>query len=92
MDVTKRMVFAVAGLFVSISAPGWAGMIENYPDAIMCKIDKGRIVLYIDRVRDDGRAIYKIIGGQFVEVDANGVLHRENAPGECNGKTIEQLT
>ena len=87
----KRVVLAIASLVVSISAPGWAGMIEDYPDAIVCKIDKRRIVLYIDRVLDDGRAIYKVIGGQFVEVDADGVLHRENAPGDCIGKTIEQL-
>ncbi|MDH3663400.1 MAG: hypothetical protein OEU92_25865 [Alphaproteobacteria bacterium] len=69
---------------------GQAGMFDNLPDMIHCKTPKGTIVLYLDRIQDGGSAYYRGLGGGIAELDANGVLHRENQP-DCDGKSLDQL-
>ena len=67
-----------------------AGIFEDFPDVILCKIDGGTLVVYLDRALDDGGAIYKGLGGSFATVDADGVFHRENQQ-DCDGKTLDEL-
>ncbi len=78
-------------VLISFAIPemSWAGVIEGYPDVIVCNEKNFRIVLYIDRHLKDGTALYRGGGGGVLKVDKNGVLNRPNA--DCHGKTIEDL-
>lgn len=66
-----------------------AGVIEGYPDLIVCNEKNFRIVIYIDRQLKDGTVLYSGGGGGVLKVDKNGVLDRPNT--DCHGKTIEEL-
>ncbi len=70
--------------------PTKAGVFEGFPDMIVCDFPGDKIVAYIDRVLDDGGAVYKAPSGQFATVDPDGILHRENLP-DCDGKSLTQL-
>ena len=80
----------LAGAILSHPGQSLAGVFEDLPDLILCKTPKGTIVLYLDRVHDEGGAQYRGLGGGIAQLDASGVLYRENQP-DCDGKSIEQL-
>ena len=63
----------LTGVLLAYPLLGKAGMFENLPDLIVCKTPKGAIVLYLDKVHDDGGAHYRGLGGGIAELDANGV-------------------
>ena len=42
---------------------------------IVCDFPGGKIVAYIDRVLDDGGAIYNVLSGQLATVDPDGISH-----------------
>ncbi|MGI9493544.1 MAG: hypothetical protein ACR2QF_14190 [Geminicoccaceae bacterium] len=88
----KRMWFFAILMVFLLGHPGHASdsVFENFPDLILCKTPKGTIVLYLDQVFDEGSAHYRGLGGGIAQLDANGVLHRENQP-DCDGETLEQL-
>lgn len=90
MKQRPRVLCVATVLLVSVVAPTKAGVFEGFPDMILCDFQSGKIVVYIDRVLDDGGAIYKVLSGQGVTVDSDGVLHRENLP-DCDGKSLTQL-
>ncbi len=75
--------------FSTISEMSGAGVIEGYPDIIVCNEKSFRIVVYIDRQLKDGTVLYRGGGGGVLKVDKNGVMDRPNA--DCHGKTIEEL-
>ncbi len=90
MKPHARLLTTVTAMLICTTAPTKAGIFEGFPDMIVCKMRGGQIVVYIDRVLDDGGALYKVLSGQSVSVDSDGVLHRENLP-DCDGKSLEQL-
>ncbi len=75
--------------FSTISEMSRAGVIEGYPDIIVCNEKNFWIVLYIDRQLKDGTVLYRGGGPGILKVDKNGVLDRPNT--DCHGKTIEEL-
>ena len=79
--------FTLGSLQVAIAA---AGIIEGYPDVIVCRTSDARVVGYLHRVFDDGSAVYMGLAGGFATVTPDGVLHRDGAM-DCDGKTLKQL-
>ena len=75
--------------FSTISEMSRAGVIEGYPDIIVCNEKSFRIVIYIDRQLKDGTVLYRGGVSGVLKVDKNGVLDRPNT--DCHGKTIEEL-
>ncbi len=71
--------------------PSYAGVIEGFPDIIVCdRAGGGKVVLTIVQTFADGSAAYRGRGNNVAIVGADGVMRREGAP-DCNGKTLEQL-
>ncbi len=88
-----QRLLTAAALAVMVGLPtgtGHADMIEGFPDVIICpRGDMNRIV-YLDRTFTDGRALYRTLNDQVVEVGTDRVFRRENEPG-CDGKTLDEL-
>lgn len=85
-----RLFGILAAAAASFAAPAAAGMIEGYPDIVICRAGEMRTIGYLHRVMDDGSAVYMALGGEFATVTPDRVLHREGAS-DCNRKTLEQL-
>ena len=72
--------------------PSYAGVIEGFPDIIVCdRAGGGKVVLTIVQTFADGSAAYRGRGNNVAIVSVDSVLGREGAPANCNGKTLEQL-
>ena len=72
--------------------PSYAGIIEGFPDIIVCdKPGGGKVVLTIVQTFADGSVAYRGRGNNVVRVSVDRVLRREGAAADCNGKTLEQL-
>jgi hypothetical protein len=85
------LAFAIA-MFVSLG-PAAAGLLDDVPDAIVCDLGKGKLVVYVARRLDDGSTLYEALAREFttiITVDPKGVLHWENNAG-CDGKSVDQL-
>jgi hypothetical protein len=67
-----------------------AGIIEGFPDVVICRAGEMRTIGYLHRVMDDGSAVYMALGGEFATVTPDRILHREGAS-DCNGKSLDQL-
>ena len=85
-----RQILLIGAFLCLPLAPSAANMIGQYPDAIVCKSSKSRVVLYLDRRLSDGTVYYKTLDGVRVTVAANGVVRGENAQ-DCAGMTLIQL-
>ena len=72
-------------------SPSYSGVIERFPDIIVCnKAGGGKVVLRILQTSADGSAVYRGIGNNVLNVGKDGVARRPGAP-DCDGKTLEQL-
>ncbi len=81
---------SVLCLFIFLG-PSYAGVIEGFPDIIVCdKPGGGKVVLTIVQTFADGSAAYRGRGSNLIKVGADSVIRREGAP-DCNGQTLEQL-
>jgi hypothetical protein len=92
--MTARSILLACAVAMILSLrPAAAGMLEGVPDAIVCDLEKGKLVVYVARRLDDGSTLYEALEREFmtvITVDAQGKLHWENRPG-CDGKSVEQL-
>ena len=89
----RSILLACAVAAVMSLHPAIAGMLEGVPDAIVCDLGKGKLVVYVARRLDDGSTLYESLEREFmtvITIDSQGILHWENRPG-CDGKSIEQL-
>jgi hypothetical protein len=89
----RSILFACAVAMILSLRPAAAGMLEGVPDAIVCDLEKGKLVVYVARRLEDGSTLYEALEREFmtvITVDAQGKLHWENRPG-CDGKSVEQL-
>jgi len=87
-SILPALVIAMAAAIGSAAA----GMLDNVPDAIVCDVGKGKLVIYVARRLDDGSTLYESLEREFttvIKVDSQGVLHWDNNP--CDGKTVDQL-
>jgi hypothetical protein len=89
----RSMLFACAVVMILSLHPAAAGLLEGVPDAIVCDVGEGKLVVYVARRLDDGSTLYEALEREFmtvITIDAQGILHWENRPG-CDGKSVEQL-
>jgi hypothetical protein len=89
--IARSILFACAALIAAMG-PAGAGMLGDVPDAIVCDVGKGKLVVYVARRMDDGSTSYEALEREFsvvVTVDAKGILHWDNNP--CDGKSVDQL-
>lgn len=88
----RSILFTCAAALVAATVAS-AGMLEDAPDAIVCDVGKGKLVVYAARRMDDGSTLYEALAREFtaiITLDANGTLHWADNPG-CDGKTVDQL-
>lgn len=86
-----RLLVAPFVLAWAFSLPAAAGMVEGYPDVVICRSGEMRTIGYLHRIMDDGSAVYMMaLGGEFATVTPDRILHREGAS-DCDGKSLEQL-
>ena len=83
------LIVAIASMVLGIST-STAQIFQGYPDVILCDAKNYRIVLRIDRVMNDGSAIYKGSGGGVATVGRDRIFRREGAV-DCDGMTLEEL-
>lgn len=87
----RSILFACA--VALLAGPAAAGMLDDVPDAIVCDVGKGRLVVYVARRMDDGSTLYEALEREFstiITIDAKGVLHWDNNA-SCDGKSVDQL-
>jgi hypothetical protein len=92
MTARSILLACAATLLVAIG-PARAGMLSDVPDAIVCDVGKGKLVVYVARRLDDGSTSYESLEREFsivITVDPKGILHWDNNAG-CDGKSIDQL-
>lgn len=86
-------IITVLGISASLSMADTARaeIFKDYPVVIVCRVLDMSFAVYIDRVKDDGSAIYKTLDQNgLATVTPDHVLHRAGAK-DCDGKTFEQL-
>lgn len=91
MTARSILLACTAVMFAAIGTAA-AGLLEGVPDAIVCDLGKGKLVVYVARRLDDGSTLYEPLTREFtaiITVDAQGVLHWDN--NACDGKTVDQL-
>jgi hypothetical protein len=91
--MTARSLLFACAAAIFAAAPAAAGMLSDVPDAIVCDLGKGKLVVYVARRLDDGSTLYEPLEREFsivITIDAEGVLHWDNNPG-CDGKSVDQL-
>lgn len=92
--MTARSILLACAVVIAMSLhPAAAGLLGDVPDAIVCVLGKGKLVVYAARRLDDGSALYEPLEREFsavITIDAKGVLHWANRP-DCDGKSVEQL-
>ncbi|HEX5078830.1 MAG TPA: hypothetical protein VFV80_06720 [Geminicoccaceae bacterium] len=89
----RSILLACAAAAVLPLRPAAAGMLGDVPDAIVCDIEKGKLVVYAARRLEDGSTLYEALEREFmavITIDPQGVLHWANRPG-CDGKSVGQL-
>jgi hypothetical protein len=89
----RSILFALVVAIVMSLRPAAAGVLEGVPDAIVCDIGKGKMVVYVSRRLDDGSTVYASLEREFtaiITIDTKGILHWQNREG-CDGKSIDQL-
>lgn len=84
------IALGVALCGTSLSRMARAEIFTGFPDGIVCKAPKFKIVFYVDRQDGDGVVWYKTMERQVAKIDKQGVFRRQNGR-DCNGKTVEQL-
>ena len=63
-----------------------------YPHLIICEIKGTWYFAWLDRIKNDGTAVYMTPSGNFAKVPKDGVVGRQGAAeGNCAGKTLEEL-
>ncbi|MEM7021783.1 MAG: hypothetical protein AAF637_04235 [Pseudomonadota bacterium] len=88
----RSMLFACAMALLGPTGSAAAGMLGDLPDAIVCDVGAGKLVVYVARQLDDGSTLYEALAREFttvITVDSDGVLHWDN--NACDGKTLDQL-
>ena len=88
----RSILFACAVAMFMSMGPAAAGMLDDVPDAIVCDLGKGKLVVYVARRLDDGSTLYEALAREFttiITVDTEGVLHWDNNP--CDGTSVDQL-
>lgn len=89
----RSILFACCAALLLMTGPARAGMLDGVPDAIVCDVGKGKLVVYVARRMDDGSTLYEALEREFsiiVTIDAKGILHWDNNAG-CDGKSVDQL-
>jgi hypothetical protein len=90
--MTARSILPAFVMAMAATGTAAAGMLDNVPDAIVCDVGKGKLVVYVARRLDDGSTAYEALEREFttdITIDDQGVLHWDNNP--CDGKTVDQL-
>jgi hypothetical protein len=88
----RSILFACAASLAA-TGPAAASLLGDVPDALVCDVGKGKLVVYVARRLDDGSTLYESLEREFsivITIDAQGVLHWANNA-SCDGKTVEQL-
>jgi hypothetical protein len=92
--MTARSILFTCALATILSfRPAAAGMLEGVPDAVVCDLENGKLVVYVARRMADGSTLYEALEREFmtvITIDAQGILHWENLP-SCDGKSVDQL-
>lgn len=92
--MTARLILLACALAMTMALrPAAAGLLGDAPDAIVCAVGKGKLVVYAARRLDDGSTLYETLEREFsavITIDPQGVLHWANRP-DCDGKNVEQL-
>ena len=72
--------------------PGYAELVNGYPDALICELPKAKLeskfVLYLHTVQKDGSAIYMDLGRNYVTLKKDGTILRNNKPIEGCAKHV----
>lgn len=92
----KRTAWGAAGVIFSLAALGTtAGATEerDLPGVIICSLAGTHYYAYLTSVSEDGVALYMHASGAFAFVGEDGRVTPSDlrVPGDCVGKTIDEL-
>jgi hypothetical protein len=84
---SKRLLISCFATFfaASLASNSSAELVKGFPDALVCDVPKGKIVLYLHLVEKTGSAIFMAQGGKYVTLKKDGTVIRD-------GKVMQSCT